>query len=110
MRRHRSLDKPQSRVLRSATGAVVGWCLLAPDPRWFGDVWLLDIGLLPAFAGQAAPLLANLEWPTAPVYALTTPNSARDGWLQGAGLHAQAALPSWLRLGEERRALQLWAR
>ena len=100
MRHYLSLDNPQSRVLRSATGAVVGWCLLAPDPRWFGDVWLLDVGVHPAFAEQAAPLLANLEWPSAPVYALTTADTARDGWLELAGLHAQAALPGWLRLGE----------
>lgn len=110
MRRHRSLEQPQSRVLRSTTGAVVGWCLLAPDSRWSGDVWLLDLGLLAGFAEHRAALLANLEWPSAPVYALSTLGSERTGWLEQAGLHSQAMLPDWLRLGEERRTLQLWTR
>jgi predicted N-acetyltransferase YhbS len=110
MRRYRSLANPQSRVLRSATGAVVGWCLLAPDPRWFGDAWLLDIGLLPAFAVHAAALVADLEWPAAPVYALTSPKGGRAAWLEQAGLHPLATLPGWLRLGDERQALSFWAR
>jgi hypothetical protein len=110
MRRYRALPNPLSRVLCNAAGAVVGWCLLAPDPRWFGDAWLLDIGLLPAFTGQAATLVANLEWPAAPVYALTTPGVARAGWLEQAGLRQLATLPDWLRLGEERRTLHFWIR
>ena len=110
MRRYRSLEHPQSRVLCSATGAVVGWRLLAPDPRWSGDVWLLDLGLLPSFAGNIATLLGQIEWPSAPVYALTTTDGERVTWLEKAGLRPQATLPRWLRLGEERRDLQLWAR
>jgi predicted N-acetyltransferase YhbS len=110
MRRYRSLERPQSRVLCSATGAVVGWRLLAPDPRWSGDVWLLDVGLLPEFAKQGAALFANLEWPPAPVYALTTADGERVAWLEKAGLRPQTTLPGWLRLGAERRDLQLWAR
>ncbi|HEV7215469.1 MAG TPA: hypothetical protein VGP33_10130, partial [Chloroflexota bacterium] len=110
MRRYRSLEQAQSRVLCSATGAVVGWRLLAPDPRWSGDVWLLDIGLLPAFAKYGAALLGQIEWPSAPVYALTTSDGERRTWLEKAGMRPQATLPSWLRLGAERRDLQLWAR
>lgn len=110
MRRYRSLANPQSRVLRSATGAVVGWCLLTPDPRWFGDVWLLDIGLLPAFHEHSAALVADLDWPAAPVYALTSAEGGRAAWLEQAGLRPSATLPGWLRLGDERRALSLWAR
>lgn len=110
MRRHRALPNAPSRVLCNAAGAVVGWCLLAPDPRWFGDAWLLDIGLLPAFTGRAATLVANLEWPAAPVYALTTSGVERAGWLEQAGLRQLATLPDWLRLGEERRTLHFWVR
>ena len=110
MRRYRSLDTAQSRVLRSASGAVAGWCLLAPDPRWFGDVWLLDVGLLPAFTQHSAALLATLAWPAAPVYALTSAGGERAGWLEQAGLRPHATIPGWLRLGEERQALQLWTR
>jgi hypothetical protein len=71
---------------------------------------LLDIGLLPAFAVPAAALVAVLEWPAAPVYALTSPKGGRAAWGEQAGLHPLATLPGWLRLGDERQALSFWAR
>lgn len=107
MRRCRGLPEGQRRVLQSPSGAVVGWCLLAPDPRWFSDVWLLDLGLLPDFAARRAELTRDLAWPEAPVYAVHTPDGDRDAWLASLGLRPLATLPRWLLADGERRDVAL---
>src|SRR5205823_4899907 len=55
------------RVLQSEHGATVGWAILAPDPHWFSDTWMLDLHAHPAFVAHLPELLASLPWPGAPV-------------------------------------------
>jgi len=101
----------QARVLVSATGAVPGWAILAPDSRWFGDVWVLDVYALPAFWEQAGELLAGLAWPDAPVAAYSIlPIGPRARLLQSQGFVRLAVLRHWLRLGDELRDVTIWMR
>jgi GNAT superfamily N-acetyltransferase len=101
----------QARVLVSATGAVPGWAILAPDPRWFGDVWLLDLYALPAFWDRAGELVAGFTWPDAPVAAYSTnPAGPRARLLQSLGFVQGSVLPGWLHLGDTRRDVTMWVR
>lgn len=109
MRRCAHLAEGHNRVLQSQTGAVVGWCFLAPDPRWFGDAWLLDVGVQPAFARYHEELTHHVPWPAAPVYAMRTAGQ-EDAWLRRLGFAPLATLPRWLEVGAGRRDLALWWR
>lgn len=106
----RDLPDGQNRVLQSETGAVVGWSFLTPDPRWFGDVWLLDIGVLPPFAGYRDLLLRDLRWPDAPVYAMSTAASEQSAWLRRLDFAPLTELPGWVTGPAGRTNLSLWSR
>ena len=45
------------------TGAIVGFVALADDPRWAGNVCLLDLFIHPRFCSSADPLMDALSWP-----------------------------------------------
>jgi hypothetical protein len=109
MRRSEHQGEGGNRVVQSDTGAVTGWCLLAPDPRWFGDVWLLDVGVQPAFARFQAELTRDLPWPAAPIYAMQS-SDRETAWLRHLGFAPLATLPLWLNDNDGRRDLGLWWR
>ena len=44
----------QAVVLETGSGATAGFALLAPDPRWFGDAWAVDVYTHPGFRTNAA--------------------------------------------------------
>jgi GNAT superfamily N-acetyltransferase len=92
-------------TLRSATGAVAGWLLAAPDRLTMSAAQQIDLYLHPAFVQGGAPLvvdaLAGLDGPlTAYVTRLDgtrgrvlraagfAPAGTLDGWLSGQSLHA----------------------
>lgn len=106
----------QSLVLESATGAVVGWCHLAPNAATQSDAWLLDLNALPAYQERVGDLLAAVEWPAAPVlYATTARDGAvRDGALSDVltthGFRRQATLPGVVEQAGEQRDVRLWLR
>jgi GNAT superfamily N-acetyltransferase len=110
LRREREL-RIQAKVLETESGATVAWALLAPDPHWFRDAWLLDLHAHPRFADRLPELLAGLEWPDAPVAALATlPEGPRARALAAAGFYPTATLPAWLPHTEGRRDLGIWTR
>lgn len=99
----------QARALIGPTGATVGWALLAPDPRWYGDAWILDFHALPAFSDGLPELLSTLELPEAPVAAyLTEPEGPKAAALKGTGFRPAAWLCGWLEQEGERRDLAVW--
>lgn len=101
----------QARALVSGTGATVGWALLAPDSRWFGDTWLLDVSAQPGFEPYLPELLASLELPDAPVSAyLTEPPGARAAALRRWEMRPTLRLPQWLIYAGGRRDLWIWER
>lgn len=110
MCRNRQRPGVTLRALASATGAVVGWCLLTPDRRWFGDAWLFDAATLPAFSSSWPALTADLAWPDAPVYSITTPDQERAARLTALGFSLQTTLPAWLNRAGAREDVQLWVR
>jgi len=111
MERRAREPRIQAQALESASGVMAGWALLAPDPRWFGDVWLLDLYALPAFRHRLPELLEALSWPEAPVTAYSSdPEGPRAAALRGAGLRRMATFPGWLCGTGARRPVGLWRR
>lgn len=99
----------QAKALESETGATVGWGLLAPDTRWFRDVWLLDLHAHPHFTDRLPDLAASLTWPDAPVVAyLTEPRGPKAAALEHLGFRPAATLPDWLVTAGARRPVTLW--
>jgi hypothetical protein len=101
----------QARVLVSETGAVPGWAILAPDPRWFGDVWVLDLYTLPAFWDRALALVDELTWPDAPVAAYTSgERGPRARLLRALGFTRHTSFPGWLRTPDGTADVIVWVR
>jgi hypothetical protein len=101
----------QARVLESETGAVAGWALLAPERRWFGDAWTLDVYCLPGFWDRAAALVEGLRWPDAPVALYAAGQGpARARLAQSRGFAAVGVLPRWLRLEGRQVDVAVWVR
>lgn len=59
--------KVQCVVLETAHDVVVGYATLAPDPRWQGHTWLLDVDVHPHFAQHTLPLIQALDFPAGKV-------------------------------------------
>ena len=98
--------------LESERGAVVGWAVLQPDDLTFGDGYLFDLYVHPAFRQDAAKLLTSISWPDSTrVAAYTTgPDNYRYTALVEAGFRETAVLPGWLRTGEESQSLRVLVR
>jgi len=85
-------------VLEGGRGAAVGLCSLAPDPRFGGDVRILDLFVHPSLAAQAKVLLDAVEWPSAKVQAYVDANSSwKRECLLEAGFEIEATLKKQLR-------------
>jgi hypothetical protein len=100
------------RVLETEHGATVAWAILAPDPHWFSEAWILDLHTHPTFAAHLPELLAGMPWPDAPVAAaLTEPAGPKAAALETHGFTRTARLPGWLQ-GEDgsRHDIHLWTR
>ena len=109
LRRERDA-RVQARALVTESGATAGWAILAPDRRWFGDVWALDLHAHPNFRHRLPDLALSVELPDAPVAAyLTEPEGAKAAALQAAGFHRTTMLPDCLECGG-RRSLTVWRR
>ncbi|MEE2710264.1 MAG: hypothetical protein VYA69_11775 [Gemmatimonadota bacterium] len=52
-----------ARILRSATGAIVGYAMIQPDRRWAEQTLLLDLYLHPQHTSHAFALLQSLPLP-----------------------------------------------
>jgi GNAT acetyltransferase-like protein len=99
----------QARALVTEGGATVGWALLAPDPHWFRDTWILDLHTHPNFTHRLADLLAALTLPDAPVAAyLTEPRGAKTAALSQAGFRPVTSLPAWINSEDRRLDLTIW--
>lgn len=109
----RRLRRPgaQSRMLVRESGAVVGWCHLAPGPSVFADAWLLDLHALPGFESELGRLIEGVAWPEGPVaFVSDTRQEEYPACLGAAGFAEAAALPGFVTRSGERRALGLWVR
>ncbi len=90
-------ESGQSKVLAKSGGEVVGHTLLLPDPRWNGNVLLLDLFIHPDFCDAGAELLAAIVLPPGrKVQAYADSQSPekvellkRRGFQQEAVLHGQ---------------------
>jgi GNAT superfamily N-acetyltransferase len=111
-RRRRRGEPLAAVVLESGHGATVGWAVLQPDPLAFGDGRQLDLYVHPHFTRHAPDLLAALPWPADTRVAAYTTSDAdyRADALRGAGFTQVAALPSWLKRGDDRLPLRVFAR
>ncbi|HVX46891.1 MAG TPA: GNAT family N-acetyltransferase [Mycobacteriales bacterium] len=86
------------RVLRSATGAVVGWCHLVPGQFPLSRARILDVHVLSGFESHLPALLRAMEWPAEPVACALTPAApeyvdalAAHGFARSERLNAAAA-------------------
>jgi GNAT superfamily N-acetyltransferase len=101
----------QSRMLVLESGAVVGWCHVAPAPVVLGDAWLLDLHVLPGFESDLGRLIEGVSWPDGPVaFFADTRREEYLACLRTAGFAETAALPGFVARPDGRRALGLWAR
>lgn len=109
--RRRPRPGVESRVLVLETGAVVGWCHVAPGPAALADAWLLDLHALPGFEPELGRLLEGVAWPDAPiVFASDTRRAEYLECLRRAGFAEATALPGVVARAGGRRALGLWVR
>ena len=99
-------------VLEAKHGATVGWAIVAPDPRSFGDNLLLDFYVHPTFRADAPALLAALDPPTNRriVAYSTAPEGYRTAALRDAGFASVAELPQWLKRGGQPVSMRILAR
>ncbi|MCL4545044.1 MAG: GNAT family N-acetyltransferase [Chloroflexi bacterium] len=110
MRRTEQLETGEQRVLESHSGATVGWCLMQPDPCWFGDAWRVDLGIVPGFEQHCQLLTNELRWPDSPLWTAALPREDHDTWIESLGFRRVSLLNNWLRIGDQRRDVWLWAR
>ncbi len=85
-------------TLEGHGGAVVGLCSLVPDPRFGGEVHILDLYVHPNLAAQAKVLLDAVEWPSTKVQAYVDANSPwKRECLLAHGFEVEATLKGQLR-------------
>jgi hypothetical protein len=90
-------DRLQAWAFVSHSGATVGWALLGPDTRWFGDAWQLDLHVHPQFEAHLPKFLEAISWPDAPVVSfLTNPNGPKAMALHHRGFRDSGRLPAWI--------------
>jgi len=110
-RHHARASAGQSRILESASGAVVGWCHVVPGPAVLGDAWLLDWNALPGFDAYRQALLAGLSWPDAPVaFCTTLADAACAEALATDGFRKAGVLPRFVKGVEAPGDLAVWVR
>ena len=99
-------------ALVTEAGAVAGWAVLQPDDLAFGDGFLVDLYVHPAFQRDAPRLLAAMSWPDgARVAAYTTgQHTYRTTALTHAGFHPIISLPGWLKNGAEATDVNVFVR
>jgi hypothetical protein len=101
----------QAKALETAAGATVGWAMLTPDSRWFGDAWLLDLHAAPNFQDRLPELASALTLPDAPVVAyLTTTDGPKADALRGVGLQPATRLARGFQYEGRTFDLELWKR
>ncbi|RKY02012.1 hypothetical protein DRP77_08610 [Candidatus Poribacteria bacterium] len=85
------------------TGATVGFAILADDPRWKGDVCLLDLFVHPNFWEEADELLDSLNLPDKKVQCYADSRSKRKiDLLLGRGFEEEGVMKGQISKGRER--------
>lgn len=93
---------PQSKVMVTAGGAVVGHAMLSPQDQWRGKPWLLDCFVHPACEDRTATLLAAIEYPSGPKTQCycDAEATARLAALEAVGFTREAVLPRQIARAE----------
>lgn len=103
--------KLQSVVLETEAEAVVGHATLGPDPRWQGDVQLLDLDVHPNFEDQAGKLIEALVPAAGKVQCYVDAEAAaKASALEAQGFQVEATLEGQIRRGDERLDVTVYAR
>ncbi len=93
------------------TGAIVGFAALMDDPRWGGNVCLLDLFVHPNFWSSADPLMDALSWPSKKVQCFT--ESTSDGkiaLLKAYGFQQEGLFKGQIIKGDEKIDILCFAR
>lgn len=99
-------------VLESPTGAVTALANCQPDPRWRGDVQLLDLMVYPtASVADLTALIEALPLPNTPVQCYADPrDAAKIQALEAVGFRREAVLPQQFREKDQWRDAWLYVR
>lgn len=102
----------QARLLMSEHGAVTGYATLMPDPRWHGEVMLLDFFVHPAFAANGHTLLESVPLPDTRKIQCFTESDAdwKIAALLEEGFDHEATLRGQLHNGEQRIDVEIYER
>ncbi len=94
---------PQSKVLATDGGAVVGHAMLSPQDQWRGKPWLLDCFVHPAFEAETTTLLASVAYAEdRKTQCYCDPEAAaRMAALEAAGFTRETVLPRQIARGDE---------
>lgn len=84
------------------TGATVGFAILADDPRWRGEVCLLDLFVHPNFWGSAAELLDSLSLPERKIQCYSETSSHKVELLLSRGFEREGVMRGQISKGRER--------
>ena len=81
-----------ARILKSTTGAIVGYVMIQPDRRWTEQTLLLDLYLHPEYTSHAPALLQSLPLPENRKIQSFTENDTdwKTGALLGEGFEHEA--------------------
>jgi GNAT superfamily N-acetyltransferase len=97
-RRYRDIKLLES----ERTGAIVGFALLTDDPRWGGNVCVLDLFVHPDFWSSADPLMDALSWPSGKVQCFVESSSeGKIGLLKAYGFQQEALFKGQIAKGSE---------
>ena len=112
MKQTREADDVQVRLTVTERGAVAGYAILAPDTRWRGETFLLDLTVHSAFTAQLKPLLDSFALPTGrKVICHVEPDDApKSAALQDAGFIHEATLRKQFRSAGQAMDVEVYAR
>ena len=112
MKQSRETDDVQIRLTVTENGAVTGYATLAPDTRWRGETFLLDLAVHSAFTDQLKPLLGSFVLPAGcKVICHVEPEDApKSAVLQGAGFIHEATLRNQFRAAGNKMDVKVYAR
>ncbi len=100
-----------AKLLRAASGAIVGWATLSRDTRWHPETVLLDLFFHPNFTDAVPDLLAALDLPDTKCQCYVDSGAAeKASVLESFGFIREARLTDQITYRDQKHDIHIFAR